>query len=421
MKLLVFSAYYEPEIAASLYLSTNLYEDMAAFGWEIDLFVPMPTRGVDNKTRRKYKKNKLELKYDGKLKIHRVSMMKERENTFLRAFRYLILNLAFIWKGLFKKTNLIFVQSTPPTQGAMAALLKKLKRVPLIYNLQDVFPDSLVNTGLTKKGSIIWRIGRMIENFTYRNTDKIIVISKDFKQNIIDKGVPEDKIEVIYNWVDEKAVVPVNKSENILYDKYGLDKNKFYITYCGNIGFTQNLDMLVDVAKRLEEYKNIQFILIGDGAYKAKLKCLISERNVSNIKLLPFQPYKNISHVFSLGDIGLILSKANVGQNSVPSKTWSIMSAEGFVLASFDMKSELSSIILEADCGICVPPDDKEAFKNAIVELYNNRAMLVEKGRNGRRYILKNLTREKGTSKYIETIKKVFDNNQYNNVNRGVF
>ena len=130
--------------------------------------------------------------------------------------------------------------------------------------------------------------------------------------------------------------------------------------------------------------------------------------------LLPFQPYKNISHVFSLGDIGLILSKANVGQNSVPSKTWSIMSAERFVLASFDMKSELSSIILEADCGICVPPDDKEAFKNAIVELYNNRAMLVEKGRNGRRYILKNLTREKGTSKYIETIKKVFDNNQYN-------
>ena len=231
-----------------------------------------------------------------------------------------------------------------------------------------------------KKGSIIWRIGRMIENFTYRNTDKIIVISKDFKQNIIDKGVPEDKIEVIYNWVDEKAVVPVNKSENILYDKYGLDKNKFYITYCGNIGFTQNLDMLVDVAKRLEEYKNIQFILIGDGAYKAKLKCLISERNVSNIKLLPFQPYKNISHVFSLGDIGLILSKANVGQNSVPSKTWSIMSAERFVLASFDMKSELNSIILEADCGICVPPDDKEAFKNAIVELYNNRAMLVEKG-----------------------------------------
>lgn len=420
MKLLVFSAYYEPEIAASLYLSTNLYEDMAAFGWEIDLFVPMPTRGVDNKTRRKYKKNKLELKYDGKLKIHRVSMMKERENTFLRAFRYLILNLAFIWKGLFKKTNLIFVQSTPPTQGAMAALLKKLKRVPLIYNLQDVFPDSLVNTGLTKKGSIIWRIGRMIENFTYRNTDKIIVISKDFKQNIIDKGVPEDKIEVIYNWVDEKAVVPVNKSENILYDKYGLDKNKFYITYCGNIGFTQNLDMLVDVAKRLEEYKNIQFILIGDGAYKAKLKCLISERNVSNIKLLPFQPYKDISHVFSLGDIGLILSKANVGQNSFPSKTWSIMSAERFVLASFDMKSELNSIILEADCGICVPPDDKEAFKNAIVELYNNRAMLVEKGRNGRRYILKNLTREKGTSKYIETIKKVFDNNQYNNINRGV-
>ena len=110
-----------------------------------------------------------------------------------------------------------------------------------------------------KKGGLLWKIGRIIENFTYRNSDKIIVISQDFKKNIMAKGVPEDKIVVIYNWVDQNAVVDIPRSENILFDRYGLDRSKFYITYNGNIGLTQNMDMLLEVAKALEANEEIQF------------------------------------------------------------------------------------------------------------------------------------------------------------------
>ena len=95
-------------------------------------------------------------------------------------------------------------------------MVKKIKKIPMIYNLQDIFPDSLVASDLTRKGSLLWKIGRKIENFTYKNADKIIVISEGFKKNIMEKGVPESKIEVIYNWVDENEVIAVERNSNIL-------------------------------------------------------------------------------------------------------------------------------------------------------------------------------------------------------------
>ncbi|MHB0999818.1 MAG: glycosyltransferase family 4 protein [Armatimonadota bacterium] len=406
MKILIFNAYYEPEVAASLYLSTNLYEDMANYGWDIDLFVPMPTRGVDDKTRNQYKKRKIVEKCDGKLRIHRFSMIGEGKNPLLRAARYLIINLIFIWKSLYTPTDIIFVQSTPPTQGAMGAILKRIKKVPLVYSLQDIFPDSLVNTGLTKKGSFLYNVGRVIEKFTYKNADKIIVISEDFKNNIMAKEVPEEKIEVVYNWVDERDVVAIDRKDNKLVNRFNLDETKFYISYCGNIGLTQNMDMLVEIAEELKNNTDIGFLIFGDGAYKHELERLINEKRLNNINLLPFQPYEDIAYVFSLGDVGLIISKANVGQNSVPSKTWSFMSAERAVLASFDTNSELSRIIKNTSSGLCVPAEDKIALKNAILMLYENKSMRLAMGKHGREFILNNLTREVGTSKIIDIMQK---------------
>ena len=99
------------------------------------------------------------------------------------------MNLVFIHSAAKVDADAIFVQSTPPTQGAMAAIIKKKKKIPFIYNLQDVFPDSLVGAGMATEKSIVYRIGRKIEDYTYRNADRIIVISNDIKENIINKGV----------------------------------------------------------------------------------------------------------------------------------------------------------------------------------------------------------------------------------------
>lgn len=405
MKILLLPAYFHPEQAASSYLGDNIRQALCEAGYDLILYTPMPTRGIFKEVRDEYKKRKLEYFYNGKLEIHRFSMYGEGKNPILRALRYVFCWCAQLWKGLCAKDiDLIYLASTPPIQGVLGGLLKKIKKVPFVYNLQDIFPDSLVGTGLAKKDGILWKIGRLIEDFTYRNADKIIVISEDFKRNIMGKGVPEDKIVVVYNWVDEEAVKYVAREKNILFDRYNLDRNKFYITYSGNIGLTQNMDMLLDVAKELESDPDIQFVLIGDGAYKNRVKEIIAERKIKNVTLIPFQPYEEISYVFSLGDVGLVISKPGVGENSVPSKTWSILSASRPVLANFD-ENELKTIVNENQCGVFTKAGDKEAFRQAILELYRDKERCEQLGSNGREFILKNLTRAVGTQKYVDVIK----------------
>lgn len=398
MRVLAFSAYYTPEIAASLYLTEDIYKGITDAGNTIEVFVPTPTRGISKYKRKEYKKKRIEKKNNGKLIIHRVAMFREGRSTILRAIRYLLINVAFIWKGMKTDADVVFVQSTPPTQGMMAGLLSKWKRIPLIYNLQDVFPDSLVNAGITSKGSFIWKIGRKIEDFSYHQSKKIIVISEDFKNNIMDKGVPENKIVVIPNWADTKGVFPIDRKENKLIQRYGLDPNLFYIVYSGNIGYSQNMDMLLNVAKKIEEeVSSIRFVIIGDGADKERIQKRVNDERIDSIIMLPFQPYQDIAHVFSLGDVGLIISKPGIGNNSVPSKIWSIMSAGRPVLASFDEESDLCRLIDKSGCGIHSDAGNEEALLANIkamyhgdntkygeaglfyVKAYNNREMRIDK------------------------------------------
>lgn len=408
MRILLLPAYCYPEHAASDHLGHSRNEAFAKAGFRSVLYVPTPTRGVSDEIRKEYKSRKLEYMYDGHLEVHRFSMFREGRNPVARALRYSLCWIKQFNRGLIAKDiDVIFLASTPPIQGMLGGILSRLKKVPFVYNLQDIFPDSLVGTGLAKKDGLLWKIGRRIENFTYRNADKIIVISEDFKRNIMAKGVPEEKIEVIYNWVDEQAVVDVPRAENKLFDKYGLDRSKFYVTYCGNIGLTQNMDMLMEVAKELEtELPDVRFVLVGEGAAKSRVEEIICEKQISNVTLLPFQPYEDISHVFSLGDASLVISKPGVGENSVPSKTWNIMSASRPVLINFD-ENELKEIVERNECGIFTEAGDKQAFKESIVKLYGNPELCRRYGRNGRQFVMDHLTKEVGTQKYVDVIKAV--------------
>lgn len=403
MKAIFPCSYYLPETAASLYITDNIVHACADKGIEVDLYTPSPTRNVPDGSLWEREERQM----DGKLRIHRFHLYGEGKNPMLRALRYFLGEFILLHYCIWKKYDVAFVDSTPPIQGLKMPLIKWLKRKPTIYNVQDIFPDSLVGTGLTHEGSLIWKIGRIVEKITYRYADKIIVISEDFKKNIMAKGVPEDKIVVIYNWVDQNKVVDVPREENKLFDVYGLDRSKFYITYNGNIGLTQNMDMLLDVAKELqEEYEDIHFVLVGNGAYLDEVKRKVADQQLENVHLLPFQPYEDISHVFSLGDASLVISKPGVGSNSVPSKTWSIMSASRPVLANFD-ENELKTIIENNHCGIFTKAGDKDAFKESILTLYNHRDLCKEYGHNGRKFVLDNLTREVGTQKYVDVIKEV--------------
>ena len=408
MRILYLPAYFYPEKAASSYLGENRNQAFTNAGYEIEAYVPMPCRGISKEVREEYKTKRLEKLYDGKMTLHRFSMYAEGKNPILRALRYVLCWIAQGWKGMrAKDVDCIYLASTPPIQGMLGAFIKKFRGIPFVYNLQDIFPDSLYNNGLANKGGMLWKIGRLIENFTYKHADKIIVISEDFKKNIMAKGVPEEKIVVVYNWVDQNAVVNIERENNKLFDKYNLDRSKFYIEYSGNIGLSQNMDMLLEVMEDLQNnYPDINLVLVGEGAYKAQVEKIVADKQLKNVVMLPFQPYEDISHVFSLGDVGLVISKPGTGAASVPSKTWSIMSASRPVLANFD-ENELKDILAGNECGIFTKTGDKVAFKQSIITLYENRELCKQYGKNGRQFVMDNLTREVGTQKYVDVINSV--------------
>ena len=484
MKILELPAYFYPERMSSSHLDDNLREALANAEIEMAIYCPTPTRSITLEERRVYRKKKLEKMYSGMATVHRFSLYGEGKNPILRALRYTLACIMQFNRALFAKDarscDVMFITSTPPIKGAMAGIAKKFNRKPIVYNLQDIFPDSLVGSGLAKKGSLLWKIGRVIENFTYRNADKIIVISQDFKRNIMAKGVPEEKIVVIYNWVDEKTVQPLAKEDNPLFEEFGLSREKFIIVYAGNLGNAQNISIILQAAKLLKDddlndddnldnnqmvgsdekkvnnnfnhNQGIQFVIFGTGGLEEELRRTIEKEHLDNVRLLPLQPYERVSQVYSLGDACIVSCKEGLGGSAMPSKTWTIMSCGRPVIASFD-EGELKDIVegkvdgnldLNLDdndnqdnnfnldlgvdenldlngnldlcdnknvgakpCGIFTKAGDKEAFKEAILKLYRNPELCKEYGRNGRQFILQNLTKEVGTRKYVEVIKSV--------------
>lgn len=420
MKVLFLPAYFYPETAASSYLGDNIRNALCQENIGIELYVPTPSRGISIEERNKYKKLKHEELSNGYLNVHRFSMFAEGKNPIVRALRYTLCWIKQFNRGLFAKNiNCVFLASTPPIQGVLGGMLKKFKKTPFVYNLQDIFPDSLVGTGLAKKDGLLWKIGRVIENFTYRNADKIIVISQDFKRNIMAKGVPEEKIEVIYNWVDENAIIPVKDEENELFEEFGIGRDKFRVVYAGNLGNAQNIEIIVEAAKRLKDKGNIEFVIFGTGGLEDEIKATKEKEQLDNLKILPLQPYERVAKVYGLGNMCIVACKPGLGGAAMPSKTWSIMSSGRAVLANFD-EGELKEILEGGSafrqaqgpqpCGVFTKAGDLEGFVTAIEELSQQPERCVEMGRNGRQFILENLTREVGTRRYVEVIKSVVGN-----------
>ena len=243
-----------------------------------------------------------------------------------------------------------------------------------------------------------------MENFTYKNVDKIIVISDDFKKNLMNKGVPESKIHVVRNWVDENEIVPISKKDNILAKELCLDINKFYVVYAGNLGNAQNIDVILNAAKETEFIEDIEYIIFGGGVLEEHYKQMALDMELKNVKFYPLQPYNMVSHVYSLGDVSIVSCKEGFGTSAMPSKTWSIMSTGTAVVANFDENTELQSIIEENDLGIFTKAGEVEQLKEAIIKLYNDKDLCKKMGNRGRQYILDNLSRKSQIEKYINVL-----------------
>lgn len=402
MKITFITRYFEPEILPITHLTHDLVYDMSKYGANITVITGFPTRGIDAEHQARYANMPVEV-VGSNIKILRMgSRRAEGKSLFIRAVQYMTFcfDIYTQMSKMRHETDIYFIMSTPPFLGIAGAFLSR--KAPTVYNLQDVFPDSLITAKKLSEDSLIIRLFRKVEKWIYKKNTHIITITKDFNKLLLGRGVPQEKISTIYNWIDENAVVPIERQNNCLINRYNIEKSKFIVTYCGNIGHSQNLEMVVDIAKELGE--DVQFVFIGDGGWKNNIEQYIVNKKVINVMMLPFQPYGDIAHVMSLGDVSLVCSKANVGNSSFPSKTWSIMSAGRAVICSFDKNSELCEIINTAKAGLCSDAGDKKGLKNNILKLYADRKLTKELGENGRKYIEKNLTRKQATRKYFDIL-----------------
>lgn len=405
MNILRLNAYFSPEITASNHLVDDLFSEFSKNNINCICHTPQPTRGVSREEHIYYKK--YEELYDGYVKVIRFPMFRENKNPLLRAFRYLLCAVIQYYKGInTKNIDIVFSSSTPPIQGMISAMVaKKLskkykKKIPFVYNLQDIFPDSLINSKIIKKRGIIWKIGRKIEDYTYLNADKIIVISNTMKNNILKKGVEKEKIVVISNWIDIDNVYPIPKENNFLYKKLNLNDDDFHIVYAGNFGAAQGAEIILKVAEKLEKIEKIKFLIFGGGPYFEKVK--FEAKKLKNVIVNDLLPKKYVSNVYSLGNVALITCKPGTGNAGLPSKTWSIMACNIPIIASFDINSELDDIIKISGAGKCVSAGNIDALNMAIKEFYycwkNNTLKTI----NTREYVKKNVSKPICVKKYID-------------------
>lgn len=403
-KILIMRGYYFPETAASNQMCLEIAQKFSENEFNVEILSPIPTRGVDNYTRNKYKNNKYE-KISDSFYIKRYWLPKERNSILLRTLRYILQNIYQLCYGLFHKYDILFLYSTPPTNGIVGACLRKFKKVKFIYNLHDVFPDSLISSGIASKESLLFKLGKIIENETYKNADKILVISNEIKQNIVNKGVEEKKISLVYNWVDESKIFNISRDCNSLAKLLSINNNDFVITYAGNIGEAQSIETIIEAARNLENFDKIKFVIIGNGA--SEEKCKNSAKGIKNIYFLPMQPISKLTEVYSLGDASIISCKKGFGGCGMPSKFGSITASGTALIASFDLDSELSSIVRKYNLGICVEPENSKMLSDAILDLFTKKIKCKEFGNNGRKFILEHMTKDICTNSILKIVKDV--------------
>ena len=399
MKILIPFSYYHPEQCAGLFVVDDMTAEAARQGIESVITVPTPTRNVAPGA--KWERD--ETLCDGKVLVHRFRMYGEGKNPVLRALRYLLCEIVQLYYMLWKKYDVAFIDSTPPIQGLKLPIVRLFRKKGIVHNVQDLFPETLSGTGLAKQGGLLWKIGMWVSNVTFRNSDKIIAISNDIKRSMVARGVPAEKIEVLYNWVDEKAVQPVAKEDNPLFEEFGLDRSKFTIVYAGNLGNAQNIGIVLDGAKELPE---VQFAVFGSGGLENDVRKRISDEGLTNVHLNPLQPVERVKFVYSLGDACIVSCKEGLGGSAMPSKSWSIMSCGRPVVASFD-EGELKEILENNNCGVFSHAGNVKEFVDAIKQLATNREKCEKMGKNARQFILNNLTKEVGAKKYVDIIKSV--------------
>ena len=387
LRLVVLCPHFAPDLAPTGVVMTRIVTELAARGHELHVVTSLPW----------YRNHAIEPGWGGRLwrtektewgSIIRVHPFpgKSKSNLLRRALGFIAFSYAVGIRSVHAdgfpfKVDGVLAMSPPLTLGLTGWFTKIIRRAPLVFNIQDVFPDAAIQTGAISNKKII-AAAKWLERMSYQRSDAVVLLSRDLRTNIANKIDRKfhDRLHVIPNFVDTHAITPQNRM-TAYRTELGIG-DQLVVMYAGNVGFSQSLNLVAEAAARFPE---IAFVINGDGAARKKLQQDCAQ--LANVYFGDYQPIERLSEVLATGDIHLVPLRAGLASVSVPSKSYSILAAGRPMLAAIDPNTEIPNMLRESGAGIAVEPDNAPAFIEALGQLVSNRELLLEMGARGRNWV----------------------------------
>ncbi|HEY0117093.1 MAG TPA: glycosyltransferase family 4 protein [Allosphingosinicella sp.] len=302
----------------------------------------------------------------GDVEVHRVAIYPSHDRSSLRrALNYLSFVASAALYGIFRARRFDVIYAyPPPTVGLAAALVGFFRRRPFVQDIQDLWPESVTTSGMagaSRMGALLGAMCRLV----YRRATRIVAQSVGMAAAIAGRGVPREKIDVIFNWADEETAKPLGTLD---LDHFGMN-GKFNFVYGGNLGRMQGLDTLIRAAREAaRQAPEIQLILIGGGVDEPNLRALVDELSATNVRIHPGVPKDQIGDLFAAADVlTLHLKDIPLFAFTIPQKTQFYMAVGRPILIA--VPGEAAAMVTDAGAGIAAHPEDVEAVADAMVRM----------------------------------------------------
>jgi len=326
------------------------------------------------------------------------------EGFLRRTLDYLSFMVTGFLAGLFLPRPDVIVSTSPQFFTACAAwVLSVFKWRPFVFELRDLWPDSILAVGAMRQSAAIRALKRL-EYFLYRRAARIVSVTNSFKTVLSGNGVPAEKIAVVRNGTDLAGFTPGPKPEDLL-DKHGL-RDRFVAAYIGTIGMAHGLGTILDAAERMKARRDIAFLLLGDGAERAQLEREARERGLDNVVFAGSVGKADVVRYWRLADAALVLLRDRpVFRHVLPSKMFEAMATETPIVLG--VLGESAELLESAGAGIVIQPESPQALEAALVRLAGDRAAAAEMGRKGRRSVETDFNRDKLAAMMLEELRSV--------------
>lgn len=410
MRLLLLILQFPPDINSTGILMSQVAGGLSARGHDVSVITSFPH----------YEKFQVWEQYRGKWKerTRENGLDVTRVNVFANGkkldMKYRLLNyLSF--NALAAATNLlrrerydaILCPNGSFFTGVAAYASGGVKGTPFIYNVQDLYPETPVAQGQLTNRRAIQGLSR-IERFMYHRAKHITVITPAFQKNLVqDKHVPADKVSVIPNFVDTEFIRPLPK-RNAFSEQHGLG-DKFVVSHAGNLGYVYGLETMLDAAARLRRERDILFLIVGNGVRREELERQAEQQGLDNVRFMDYQPHESLPYLRAASDVQVSLYRAGAARFSMPSKLYEIMASARPVLASAEAGSDVSDLIAESQCGVCIEPHDAVALAAAVLHLRQDPELRATMGQHGRAAAERLFSLEQVVNQYDLLLRRIAD------------